>query len=312
MHALLIKMNINTSFALLAVLAVVSTVTISSAYAQEESFVNQGLPSACVGCNTEESIVVAEEILLEDVPISVWVDKEEYTHEDMIMLTGYVANPDSAGTGATSQVTIMVRNSIGSIVTIGQIDVKEDKTFEKSLNTAGRLWAYDGVYTINVQQGHNKNKVQVDLVGGIQQPTIPGSADNGCTENDLVIMKSMCVPYTIEGGTVTSAEVNMEDMSLVISIDATDSGILTLTPASSVIDGIFMVLLDNEESNDYMMSEDGTITIPFEPGTNIIEIIGTYVIPEFGTIAVMILAAAIVSIIAISARSRLSIVMPRA
>jgi predicted secreted protein with PEFG-CTERM motif len=39
-------------------------------------------------------------------------------------------------------------------------------------------------------------------------------------------------------------------------------------------------------------------------------VIGTFVIPEFGTIAVMILAVAIISIIAVSAKSRLSI-MPR-
>ncbi|RNJ74796.1 MAG: PEFG-CTERM sorting domain-containing protein, partial [Nitrosopumilus sp. D6] len=40
------------------------------------------------------------------------------------------------------------------------------------------------------------------------------------------------------------------------------------------------------------------------------EVIGTYVIPEFGAIAVIILAVAIISIIAVSARSKLSI-MPR-
>jgi predicted secreted protein with PEFG-CTERM motif len=39
-----------------------------------------------------------------------------------------------------------------------------------------------------------------------------------------------------------------------------------------------------------------------------IEIIGTFVVPEFGTIAAMILAVAIISIIAISAKSRLSII----
>ena len=41
-----------------------------------------------------------------------------------------------------------------------------------------------------------------------------------------------------------------------------------------------------------------------------IGIIGTHVVPEFGTIAMIVLAVAIVSIIAVSAKSRLSI-MPR-
>jgi predicted secreted protein with PEFG-CTERM motif len=48
----------------------------------------------------------------------------------------------------------------------------------------------------------------------------------------------------------------------------------------------------------------------FPAGTEKIEVVGTFVIPEFGAIAVMILAVAIISIIAVSAKSRLSI-MPR-
>ena len=39
-----------------------------------------------------------------------------------------------------------------------------------------------------------------------------------------------------------------------------------------------------------------------------IEIIGTFVIPEFGTIAAIILAVAITSIIVLSTRSKLNIV----
>jgi predicted secreted protein with PEFG-CTERM motif len=57
-------------------------------------------------------------------------------------------------------------------------------------------------------------------------------------------------------------------------------------------------------------ASERTLTIPFEDGTSQIEIIGTWVIPEFGAMAAIILAVAIVSIIAVSARTRLSI-MPR-
>jgi len=74
-------------------------------------------------------------------------------------------------------------------------------------------------------------------------------------------------------------------------------------------DDSFFVLVDGEEVDfeETTTSEDRTLTIPFEDGTTQIEIIGTFVIPEFGTIAVIILAVAIVSIIAVSSRSRLSI-----
>jgi predicted secreted protein with PEFG-CTERM motif len=77
-------------------------------------------------------------------------------------------------------------------------------------------------------------------------------------------------------------------------------------------DDDFFVLVDDEEVDfDEVTSEtDRILTIAFSAGAEQIEIIGTFVVPEFGTIAAMILAVAIISIIAISAKSRLSI-MPR-
>ncbi|MEE2605668.1 MAG: PEFG-CTERM sorting domain-containing protein, partial [Thermoproteota archaeon] len=74
-------------------------------------------------------------------------------------------------------------------------------------------------------------------------------------------------------------------------------------------DGTFFVLINDEESDD--ASQDGnTVTVPFDASIYTIEIIGTHVVPEFGTIAAIILAVAITSIIVLSAKSRLNI-MPK-
>ena len=70
-----------------------------------------------------------------------------------------------------------------------------------------------------------------------------------------------------------------------------------------------MILVDGEEWDDVEI-DGNNVTVMFPAGAEMIEIIGTFVVPEFGTIAAMILAVAIISIIAVSARSRLSI-MPR-
>jgi predicted secreted protein with PEFG-CTERM motif len=106
---------------------------------------------------------------------------------------------------------------------------------------------------------------------------------------------------------VTSATLNTNDNSIVISINAEDDGILTVTPSKTVQDGIFMVLVDGEEWDDVEITGN-KVTVMFPAGAETIEIIGTFVIPEFGTIAAMILAVAIISIIAVSAKSRLSII----
>ncbi len=70
-----------------------------------------------------------------------------------------------------------------------------------------------------------------------------------------------------------------------------------------------MVLVDGEEWDDVEI-DGNQITVEFPAGTEEIEIIGTFVIPEFGAIAALILAVAIISIIAVSAKTRLSI-MPK-
>ncbi len=282
-------MNNRTSFALLAVLTAVGTLTISSAYAQ-----------ACVGCyEPDAGRKAADQLLLMDMPVSVWTDKTAYEHGDKIMVHGKVANVSG------SPVTLTVVNSLNSVVTIAQMSVENDGSFETILNTDGELWKHDGTYTIKVNYGSasKSNKVLVELSGATS-----GSSNN-CASSEIYLKGNYCVPYTITGGVVTGASINSNDNAIIVRINASEDGTLTLNPDKSILDGIFMVLVDGEEWDDVEIS-DNQVTVNFLAGAQKIEVIGTFVIPEFGTIAVMILAVAIISIIAVSAKSKLSI-MPR-
>ncbi len=73
------------------------------------------------------------------------------------------------------------------------------------------------------------------------------------------------------------------------------------------VDGTFAVIVDNQRMLDFTQVGN-TLTIPCVAGTEKIEIHGSWAIPEFGVIAAMILAVAIVSIIVITAKTRLSLV----
>ncbi len=281
------------SFVLLAVLTAVGTFTVSSAYAQ----------LACPDCGLDDPRVLAQQLLLEDIPISIWTDKSTYDHSDTIIVQGRVAN---VVTGVP--VTLTVMSSLYSIITIDQISVDGNGNFETTFSTAGNLWKYDGTYYITANYGsaEKNNKVLVELVNGInaQQPQ-PGVK---CGESEFSV-KGNCVPYSISIGMVTGATVNTDDNSLIIMISANEDGILTINPPKNVLEGAFMVLVDGEEWDDVEINGN-EITVMFLAGAEKIEIIGTFVIPEFGAIAAWILAIAIISIIAVSAKSRLSI-MPR-
>ncbi len=294
-------MNSRTSFALLAILTAVGTLTMSSAYADASE------QPACVGCTLEDSRESANAMLLDAIPISVWTDETEYGHNDMIMVEGRVANVASG-----FPVTVTVVSPLNSIITIDQLDVSDDGSFETILNTAGAMWKYDGTYAIKVNYGsaEKSNSAKVELVGGVAY--IPeydtDKPEKQCGSSDITA-SGQCIPFSISGGEVTDATINTKDKSVVISINAEDDGTLTINPSKRVIDGIELIFVDDEEWDDW--EKVGTkMTIMFPAGAEKIEVFGTYVIPEFGTIAAMILAVAIISIIAVSAKSRLSI-MPR-
>ena len=112
------------------------------------------------------------------------------------------------------------------------------------------------------------------------------------------------------GADVTSITANADDNSVVIGIDAVDDGELNVILSDKVIkafdDGSYFVLVNNEEVE---FSQTGNnLTIPYEAGNDTIEIVGSYAIPEFGTIAMIVLAVAIVSIIVITAKTRTTLI----
>jgi predicted secreted protein with PEFG-CTERM motif len=240
---------------------------------------------------------IASEAHASNLPLTVEADKSVYDHESTITVTGQVASVVPG-----YEVTIVVVSPLNSIVTIDQINVSNDGSFTTSVSTAGNLWKYDGTYTIKATYGSLDNNVKVELTGG----AVTGHTHSECGSNEVAILDA-CTSYDISGGHVISATVNTNDNSVIINIDADDDGTLTISPSTSTQKGIFMVLVDGEESDDAEINGN-TVIVPFNAGTEQIEIIGTFVIPEFGTIAAMILAVAIISIIAISAKSRLSIV----
>ena len=246
-----------------------------------------------------------------NLPLTVQTDSATYGHNDTITVTGQVANVIPGNV----PITVTVMSPMASLVTIDQFNVANDGSYETTMSTAGNLWKYDGTYTIKVNYGSLDNNVKVELDGGVAvvEKKHMDHGDHEMHHDDVecgsseVNIGGNCTSYDISGGHVESATVNLDDNSVIINIHAMDDGVLTISPSTSTQKGIFMVLVDGEESDDAEINGN-TVIVPFGAETEQIEIIGTFVVPEFGTIAAMILAVAIISIVAISAKSRLSIV----
>lgn len=111
--------------------------------------------------------------------------------------------------------------------------------------------------------------------------------------------------YKISGGLETSQNsvekiFNTPDDSLLFKLDAKHHGSLVITLPDDILtafdDGTYFVTIDHEEVLDY--KQDGnTLTIPFRAGDRDIEIFGSYVIPEFGTIVTILTLSVIMTLL---------------
>ena len=116
--------------------------------------------------------------------------------------------------------------------------------------------------------------------------------------------------WNISGGDVLSMHVDEGNASLVIDMTSYDDGELFVALDETYIgsdDGTFFVIVGGEESNDYEQAGND-LFISFPAGTESIEIIGSYAVPEFGTIAMIVLAVAIVSIIVLTTKTKTQLI----
>jgi len=237
--------------------------------------------------------------------ITVETDSDVYDHSSVITITGTVVPVDQNEV----PVTIMIINPQGSIASIAQISVdRDDGSFSTTVSTAASLMKNDGVYEIRAKYANADTTTSVELTNAKTSEVITGTAVTKAVAGESLYIGQ--IEYDITCNTTPNFFVNEDEDSLVIYVDPTDDGILTITLHEELMkpldNGGYFVLVDNE-SVEFEQSGN-MLTIPCMAGIEKIEIYGSWVIPEFGVIAAMILVVAIVSIIAITAKTKLSIV----
>ena len=291
-------MSIHKGYALIAILAAAATGAIP-AFAADEL--------ACPGCiaGGYDKLESYKKLL----PIVIWTDKAVYDQQSIIVVSGHVRNPSP-----DIDVTIKVVGPTGNVVKVEQLTFDSNGDFETTLNTASPLWTQGGVYTITAQYGGASKTDRVQIEVGVAAG-ICGSAELEAKVGN----KGYCIPYTVRGATVVGATLNTGTKSLIVKIMAESQGEITFDIPRSVLDSksgknddSFFVVVDEEETDydEKATSTTRSVTIQFPAGAEEVEIIGTQIVPEFGPIAALVLAIAIISIIAVSAKTRLRL-MPK-
>ena len=224
----------------------------------------------------------------------------------------------SGTTDRTDQdATMVVSASNGNIVTVGQLSTSGG-SFSTTLNVSA---LDDDTYTVSVNQGASSKyslSVSVDVSGGSSSSS--DSVSNIIEAGDA---DTSDVVTTVSGGLQLNAGGVEGSTTIDVSGTTDRNGDITLTvraPNGNVVavsqispsDGSFSTTI---EVGGPMWSQDGMYEISAHQGAASshqksaeVEIVDGHVIPEFGVIAAMILAVAIVSIIVVTAKTRLSIV----
>ena len=250
--------------------------------------------------------------------MTIEADNSIYDHASTIILTGNVDPVDLGG----SDVTIICKSPGGTgVCGVYQLSVNSDGDFSVSINTATFLMKKDGIYEFQAKYSELADAtVSVELTNAIETSetetavtgtAVTGQAVTGPAGEPFYKLGAGQIEYDMTCTATPAFFANADDDSIVIYLDSTDDGILTITLHEELIrpfeDGTFVVIADNQEMQDFTQVGN-TLTIPCLAGTGKIEIVGSWAIPEFGVIAAMILAVAIISIIVVTAKTRLSLV----
>jgi len=110
---------------------------------------------------------------------------------------------------------------------------------------------------------------------------------------------------------ILSAKTDVQAKSLVITVQATKDGLLTITLPRELIDRkdrgadspFFFVIggyISGDAKENSKTSTQRTITIPFIDGTHVVVISGTQIVPEFGPVAEMIIFIGIIGVVIMS------------
>ena len=219
-------------------------------------------------------------------------------------------------------VTLKVTHPVGSTTNVDVIDQLSvsDGSFSTTINVSNLS---DGTYTITANQGSSSKynlSVSVDVSDGTSTSSASVSNQAAAAEEEAGSVEAV----EVAAGGLTLTASGVEGSTTIDVSGTTDrTGDITLkvtAPNGNVVSvsqispsgGSFMTTI---EVGGALWNQDGMYTISAHQGAASnyqtsaeIEIIDGHVIPEFGVIAAMILAVAIVSIIVVTAKTKLSIV----
>ena len=238
-------------------------------------------------------------------PISVSTSRDIYYENDIIIVFGKVTSILNE-----LPVTIQLYHE-DNLIAVDQVEIALDGTFATDFRAKGNFWKEDGTYI--VRAFYTPEKIAEKTFQFFKKLS---GGTSSLFPVDIPNSGSFDLGYSIIGGEVRDIILNQDNYSILTEINADSNGNLVLKlPRENIesktndgMDEIFIILisktgLDSEDFVEVQFEEIETgpdfrtVRIQFEEDDRWIKVIGTYVIPEFGTIVTMILLIAVTTTI---------------
>ena len=248
--------------------------------------------------------------------LTVETGQPSYAAGDTIEVSGEVGTVQ-----AGLPVLIRVFNPNDALARTDQITPVADGSYTYSFPAGGPLMGVSGEYRAAVTYRNNTEETAFNFI----------TSEGGQTWRTVTVEiagREHPIRYQINNGTLTNMTADPETATLTATINSTAPGALVVGLPRSIIQSLSEVGAPtggNDTDFEAFVDTEGGIfdetmtnrtvrvlTIPFDQGAEEIEIVGTWVVPEFGAIAAIILAIAIVGIIVATTRySKFSSFLPR-
>ena len=261
---------------------------------------------------------VHQDVFAKDAGMSLTAIAEE--GENIISISGET-------TSTITDVTIRVISPNGSnVVGVDQVTPDTNGEFSTQFNVSN--WTQDGMYKIKANQGTSllySITVSVEVNSGVtaETSTTESSLVSNQSNDDLAAVSTESIEE-ISGLSITANAMEGSDTIEITGQTSKTNEDVTFTVTSPNGNLVSVDQISPDTNGEFaadisvggpLWSQDGAYTVTAQQGNDSmftdsveVEIADGLVVPEFGTIAAMILAVAIISIVAISAKSRLSIV----
>ena len=238
----------------------------------------------------------------------VMVNDKIYMPGDIITIKGIITEKFG-----DNPILITVSNPLGTKVDIAQIPIGTDMQFEYPLEPVGDFFKYDGVYELFISyhtehlklsvvlKGFEKDEEMIIMPDPLPVNPKPPMSDITCYQLDII--EHECLEYNITGGSIRSIEIDNNAKSIIISLDPDSDGELTINIPDRVFSGLIIVLSDGKDIYNTVTINDNKYSIPITSGTNKIELIGTFVIPEF-EFAIITITSSLIAVMAVTLIAR--------